>query len=96
MSELTTDKPINLSQLCCDLGGDVPLRMVGPEEDGTSRISSETLSDKELQAAVDAHVADDTFVPPPSPAALARQSKVDALRTKLNLTDDELELLRSL
>lgn len=85
MAILTT-KPINPGQLCVEAGR-IALRIV--TRDGVSRISTEAISDSELQAFVDAHVADPSWTdpnpPPPSPEEIEdanTRSALLALRAK--------------
>lgn len=63
MADIEASKPINATQLCVELGR-VPLRVTGPYPDGHSRIRTDAVTDGELAAAVDAHVADPNYVDP--------------------------------
>lgn len=69
-----TDKPVNPRQFAYQLGQRLgmylaPLRIVGPEPDGTTKIKSDEVSEAEIRAALDAHTPDDNFVLPPNPDA---------------------------
>lgn len=79
MSELTTDKPINPSQLGTELGR-VALRCVGPDEDGNTKVRTDAVTQAQLQTAVDAHVADPTWTDPNPPSPTPEQQRDDAIQ----------------
>lgn len=90
MSELITSKTINASQLCYELNG-APLNLVGPEEDGTTSITS-SITQSALDAAVASHIAnpnwiDPNYVPPAPPTA------AEKLFAKTGLTVEEYKAL---
>lgn len=64
MSETTTTKPVNLYQLGQEIGGNPSFRRSGPDEEGISRIWS-SAAQTALDAAIAAHTADPSIVPPP-------------------------------
>ena len=102
MAETTTTQPVNIYQLGFEIGGEPPLRMV---DDGTQRrIRTDAVDQATLDAAVAAHVADWTVVPPPvvlpptveeSSALAARLTVVDKVRAD-TLDDDTVAGLVSI
>lgn len=66
-AEATVNKPINLYQLGQEIGGNPPLRMVGPRPDGTSTVWADNVAQGALDAKVAAHVANPAVQPPPDP-----------------------------
>lgn len=74
MAEATTTNPVNVSQLCYELGK-VPLHSVGPTPTGETTISTDAVDAKTLAAAVKAHIADPAWVDPDAvpPAASAKE-----------------------
>lgn len=87
MARVQIDKKVNATQLCVELGR-VPLRV------GDGYVDTDAVAQSDLEAAVTAHVADDSYVdpqaPPPSTEAQARQRLRD-LKAKgwANLTATE-------
>lgn len=86
MARIETDKKINPTQLGIELGR-VPLKV------GGGYVESGAVTEAELRAAVDAHVADDAYVdpqyvPPPDPDqelrdAIAGATTLDELKAAL-------------
>lgn len=74
-----TDEPVNVDQLQSELGGDVPMKVIGPDSDGVTRVvlldtdgpGQKQPSQKVLAQAVSDHQADPEWVDPdpdpPSP-----------------------------
>lgn len=60
---ISTDKTINLTQLCVELNRK-PIRAIGPDENGIIRVTSEVLTDDELKMAIDSHNANVDYVDP--------------------------------
>lgn len=56
MIEVTTDKRIDASKLCAEMGG-VSLRVIGPDENGQTVIRTDAVTKRKLNAAVAAHKA---------------------------------------
>lgn len=87
MARIEADKTVNATQLCVELGR-VPLEVNG------RTVSSDAVSEADLRAAVEAHVADPDYVdpdaPPPSVEQMARQ-RLAELKAKgwQNLTASE-------
>lgn len=81
MPEVVTSKTLNVSQLAAELGG-VPLRAVGPDDDGNTLVAVQGGTKAALDAAVDGHTAapawvDPGYVPPPDTA-----TPIDAVRAR--------------
>ena len=91
MTELTTTKPINISQLSFEMGR-VPLRCVGPDADGAYKLRfDEPITEAAAAAAVEAHSANPSWTdpnpPPPTKSELRAQDAV--------LAQEEAERVRA-
>lgn len=82
MAEVTTTRPVNISQLCVEMER-IPLRCV--DDGSTRRVKTDAVSQGALEAAVSAHVADanwtDPNPPPPTPEAQL-QTAMQAARAR--------------
>lgn len=81
MSETTATKPINAYQLGQEMNG-APLRIVGPDEGGTTTIRS-TVTQAVLDTAVKAHTANPNITPPVDQSPANEQTIRDAARQAL-------------
>lgn len=68
---IVTDKEINISQLCQELGN-VALEINGPDGDGNYSVMAEGVSDETLASVIFSHVAEAVVeeLPSPSPVDL--------------------------
>lgn len=72
MAEVTTGRATNASQLCVELGR-VPMRFDGPDEDGNTEIRTGAVTQAQLEAAIESHVADPNWTDPNPPPATQEQ-----------------------
>lgn len=77
---MATIQDLNLYQFAQEVSG-ASLRVVGPLPDGSFTVTSDELTEQELQAALDAHVPDPEVQPPaiePEPTDAERIAELEA------------------
>jgi hypothetical protein len=94
MAETTTTKAVNPAQLSVELGR-VPLKAVGPDDDGAWTVRAD-VAQAALDAAVNAHAADDRWADPnPSDETVAAEARVSNQQTIEGRLDQALDQMRA-
>lgn len=89
---IRTDRPLNLDQFTHELG--VGVRIRGPLSDGSHEITwwdEEAADEERIRAALEAHVPDPDWTPPPPEPTRAqiKRARLRELASKARLTDSE-------
>lgn len=91
MSTVTTTRPINQRQLSDEIvalygGQPKPMRLVGPDPEGSTVVTVNGVGEANLTAAIEAHVADPGYT---DPRVAAEAANIAALQQKmLDLVED--------
>lgn len=86
---IETTKPVNPTQLAVELGGNVGLCCIGPDEHGVTKIEclDGSIDDKTLAKAVGAHKCDPSFCLPDPPLPPSEGDLQMALLIEAGLID---------